>query len=150
MLFMLIGFFRQPAVTFILGIVIGFFLVRVPWLKRKLISRRRMDEAVLQRSLAAFTAEGLHYTENHTGILIFVSLLEHEVEVLADQGINEKVPPGTWGEIVSLMTEGLKTGQGCNAFCKAIERCGEILSAHFPTHRENRNELPNRLVTRDR
>ena len=132
------------------GAVIGFLLLRIPALKRKLISQQRMDEAVLQRSLAAFTAEGLHYTDNHTGILIFVSLLEHEVEVLADQGINEKVPAGTWGEIASLLTEGMKTGQGCNAFCKAIERCGEILSAHFPTHPENRNELANRLVTKDR
>jgi uncharacterized membrane protein len=43
-----------------------------------------------QRSLAAFTGQGLHHTRAETGILIFVSLLEHRVVVLADRGINEK------------------------------------------------------------
>jgi putative membrane protein len=125
----------------------GFFISRIPWLKRRLLSRRRLDEAVLQRSLAAFTAQGLHQTRDHTGILIFVSLLEHDVEVLADKGINEKVPPGTWDEVVGIVTAGLKSGQRGDAFCKAIERCGALLAEHFPRSPDDKDELPNRLVT---
>jgi len=83
----------------------------------------------------------------HTGILIFASLLEHRVVVLADRGINEKVEAGTWNEIVNMITESLKSGDGCDGFCKAIDRCGVILAQHFPRSADDRDELPNKLVT---
>ena len=100
--------------------------------KRRLISAERITEAVHVRSLAAFTAHGLHHTESHTGILILASLLEHRVVVLADKGINDKVQPGTWNDVVQILTNGLRSGNACDAFCKAIERCGETLAQHFP------------------
>ncbi|MGH7928354.1 MAG: TPM domain-containing protein [Candidatus Binatia bacterium] len=130
-----------------LGAAAGFFICRIPAIKRRLLPSRRRDDAVLQRSLAAFAAEGLHHTREHTGILILISLLEREVEVLADRGINEKVPPGTWDEVVQIMTAGLKSGKAGHAFCKAIERCGAILAEHFPRAADDTDELSNRLVT---
>jgi putative membrane protein len=129
------------------GAAAGFFLCRIPWIKRHLLTQGRLDDAVLQRSLAAFTAEGLHQTRDHTGILIFVSLLEHDAEVLADKGINEKVPRGTWDEVVRILTTELKAGHACDGFCKAIERCGAILAEHFPRAPDDKDELSNRLVT---
>jgi putative membrane protein len=129
------------------GAAAGFFACLIPAVKRSLLSGRRRDEAVLQRSLAAFTAEGLHHTRNHTGILILISLLEHEVEVLADSGINEKVPQGTWDEVVRIVTAELKAGRACEGFCKAIDRCGAILAEHFPRSADDKDELANRLVT---
>jgi putative membrane protein len=130
-----------------LGAAAGFFVCRLSWVKRFLLPARRRSEAVLQRSLAAFAAEGLHQTRDHTGILIFVSLLEHEVEVLADKGINAKVPQGTWDEVVRILTAELNAGQACAGFCKAIERCGAILAEHFPRLPDDKDELSNRLVT---
>jgi len=129
------------------GGILGFLLCRIPAIKRRLISKKRIDEAVHLRSLAAFTAHSLHYTKAHTGILIFASLFEHRVEVLADRGINEKVQPGTWDEVVQMLTSGLKSGTGGEAFCKAVERCGEILATHFPRAADDKDELANKLVT---
>jgi putative membrane protein len=129
------------------GAAAGFFICRVPSIKRRLLPPRRRDDAVLQRSLAAFSAEGLHHTRDHTGILIFVSLLEHEVEVLADRGINEKVPQGTWDEVVRIFTAELKAGRASEGLCKAIERCGMLLAEHFPRSADDKDELSNRLVT---
>jgi putative membrane protein len=131
----------------VIGATVGFLVTRIPAVKRRLASKSRIAEAVNDRCLAAFTEHGLHYTRDHTGILILVSLLEHRVEVLADRGINEKVPPGTWNEIVGNLTAGLKSGRACEAFCKAVERCGEILATHFPRQADDRDELPNKLVT---
>jgi putative membrane protein len=74
--------------------------------------------------------------------------LEHRVEVLADRGINSKVDRVLWQEIVHTLTAGLKSGQACDAFCKAIARCGEILATHFPRQADDKDELPNRLVTK--
>jgi putative membrane protein len=129
------------------GALLGFLLCRIPPVKRFLIPRDRIERAVDLRALAAFSSQGLHHTRDHTGILILVSLLEHRVEVLADRGINEKVSPGTWEEIVQIVTTGLKSGSACDGFCKAIARCGEILAQHFPRLADDRDELANKLVT---
>ncbi len=131
----------------VVGAILGFAICSIPRLKRRLISKDRITDGVHTRSLAAFTGHGLHYTKAHTGILIFASLLEHRVVVLADRGINEKVAAGTWNEIVDTITESLKSGNGCDGFCKAIDRCGEILAQHFPRSADDRDELPNKLVT---
>ncbi|HEX9444641.1 MAG TPA: TPM domain-containing protein [Candidatus Binatia bacterium] len=129
------------------GAAFGLLLSYVPAVKRRLVPQTRIAEAVHVRCLAAFTAHGLHYTQAHTGILILASLFERRVEVLADRGINEKVPPGTWDGIVAIITTGLKSNDGCAAFVAAIEECGRILAAHFPRAPDDRNELEDKLVT---
>lgn len=131
----------------VVGAILGFVIFSIPSLKRRMISKDRIADAIQARSLAAFTGHGLHYTKAHTGILIFASLLEHRVVVLADRAINEKVEAGTWNEIVNTITESLKSGNGCDGFCKAIDHCGEILAQHFPRSADDRDELPNKLVT---
>jgi len=130
-----------------LGALVGFLISSIPAVKKRLISKQRVTEAVHVRSLAAFTGHGLHYTKAHTGILILASLLERRVVVLADRGINEKVQPGTWDEVVGILTNGLGSGSACEAFCKAIERCGEILAQHFPQTADDQDELPDKLIT---
>jgi putative membrane protein len=130
------------------GALLGFILCRMATVKRWLISQDRIAEAVQLRALAAFTEQGLHHTRAESGILIFVSLLEHRVVVLADRGINDKVQPGTWDEIVGIVIAGLRSENACDAFCKAIQRCGEILSQHFPRSPDDKDELSNRLVIR--
>lgn len=132
----------------VIGAFLGFIVGRFPAVKRLLASENRITEAVHTFALASFSEHGLHYTRDHTGILILVSLLEHRVEVLADRGINAKVESGTWQEIVHMLSEGLKSGSAADAFCKAIARCGEILATHFPREPDDLDELPNRLITK--
>jgi putative membrane protein len=131
----------------VLGAILGFIIFSIPAIKRRMIPEARVAEAVHLRSLAAFTGHGLHYTHAHTGILIFASLLERRVVVLADRGINEKVQAGTWDEIVGIVTLGLRSGNASDAFCKAIERCAEILAQHFPRSPDDMDELANKLIT---
>jgi len=132
----------------VVGALLGFLLCRVPGVKRLLVSKRRVAEAVHTTCLAAFTEHGLHHTRDNTGILILISLLEHRVQVLADRGINQKVSAGTWDEVVHTITTGIKSGNACDAFCQAIERCVDILAEHFPRQTDDKDELPNRLVTK--
>jgi putative membrane protein len=141
------GWFQIYLLWPAVGALLGFIVASIPAIKRRLLPRARMAEAVQVRSFAAFTGHGLHHTKAHTGILILASLLEHHVVVLADRGINEKVEPGTWNQVVDLVTSGLGSGDACEAFCRAIGRCGEILAQHFPRSPDDRDELPNKLVT---
>jgi putative membrane protein len=129
------------------GALLGLVLCAIPAIKRLFIPKARVAEAVHLHSLAAFTGHGLHHTKNHTGILILTSLLERRVVVLADRGINEKVEAGSWDEVVRIITDGLRARDACSAFCKAIERCGEILARHFPRSPDDEDELPDKLIT---
>ena len=131
--------------------IVGFFafqqLIRNwPDLKRKLISPDELTEEVREKALVSFVEQGLHETRDKTGILILISLFEHRVQVLADSGINAKVPEHTWEELVETITAGLKAGDACTAVCKAVERCGELLQEHFPIKDDDSNELPNLII----
>jgi putative membrane protein len=129
-----------------LGFLAGFLILRhVSFLRRPLLSRKLAEEEVYERALRAFRELELTLTRDRTGILIVVSLLEHRVQVLADSGINARVKPGAWDEIVEIVLRGIREGDLCRGLCQAIERCGEILGEEFPLQPDDRNELPNRL-----
>ena len=117
-----------------------------PALKLRLLHPAEITVAVEEKSMVAFLERGLHYTRDETGILILISLLERRVHVLADRGINRLVPRSAWEEIVGLVTEGIRSGEPCDALCTAIERCGDLLAESFPPRAANRDELPNLIL----
>ena len=92
-----------------------------------------------------FFARGVRETEERTGILIFVSVAERHVEILADSGINRKVDPDVWRKAVDLFVGNVKAGRVADGFLAAIAECGAVLTEHFPCSDKNPDELPNRL-----
>jgi len=103
------------------------------------------DASVDRAARLAFLAEGVLETRARTGILLYVSLLEHRVEVLADRGIHERVEAGTWDGVVARILDGIRTDRAESGLVSAIEHCGELLARHFPPDADDRNELPDRL-----
>ena len=85
-------------------------------------------------------------TAEHSGVLIFVSVLERKVFVIADSGIAEKVAQNGWDGICKIMTDGLKKRSAAQAFADSVKECGRILQHHFPNKAENPNELPDGLI----
>lgn len=132
---------------FLIGYPFFQFLIRrCPSLKRHLIHPAEIDAEVEEKALVSFVEHGLHKTRDNTGILILISLFEHRVRVLADQGINNKVPADTWDNLVKDVTEGIKNGAACDALCREIRLCGELLAEHFPVRHDDTNELPNLII----
>jgi len=135
-----------------LGVITILFLLchqvvkRIESLKRLFISDREIDEEVEEAAVTGFFREGLYRTRDETGILIFISVFEHRVWVLADRGINEKVKEGQWDEIVRMIIEGIKNKDQVNAICKAVDEIGRILKEHFPIKEDDRDELKNIIV----
>jgi len=114
---------------------------------RLVTSRERMADKVKLRAEQAFYQHGLHNTKERTGILILVSLLERRVHVLADKGINDRVPPGTWDGLVNGILDGIRTGNATDAICEAIAKCGALLSQVSPAGSgDNPDELPDTLI----
>lgn len=119
---------------------------RWPPLKLKLVPRAVKQQYCARRAREQFLAQNLHTTRDRTGVLLYVSVAEHYVELLADAGINAKVPAGTWNKIVADFTAQLRTGRIAAGFVEAVNAIGAQLAAHFPAEVANPNELPDHLI----
>jgi putative membrane protein len=103
-------------------------------------------ERAHRTALAQFMAHDLKATEDRTGILIFVSEAEHHAEVIADAGINARVPQAEWDALVAVLVAAAKADRLADGYVEAIAKAGDILARHFPADGRNPNELPDRLV----
>jgi len=103
-----------------------------PHMKLAFLHRRRVEEAVRERAVYAFFQKGVHKTEEETGILIFISLLERKVWILADRGIHDKIASGRLRTLALDLAAGIKEDRALEALCGVIEKCGEELARYFP------------------
>lgn len=116
----------------------------IPALQRVLIPSSRLIESVHGRAQQAFLENEVFKTRERTGILLLVSLFEHRVEVLGDAGINAKVDPDEWADVVSDIIGGIKAGDPTSGLVSAIERCGDLLEkAGVERRDDDQDELPN-------
>lgn len=93
-----------------------------------------------------FLAHGIHQTDEKTGVLIYVSLAEHIVEIVADSGIYRKVDKSVWGDAIGKILAKTKSGDLAEGLVLGIDEIGEILAAHFPPTPENPNEISDSVV----
>lgn len=129
-----------------LAVLVFFFLFNIPSLDRLIIPQGFKNKMVSKKAFAAFAETGVYCTENHNGILIYVSYLERQVRVIADKGISDKISDNLWQIIADELSAELKKGNGVAAFCDAIEKCGQVLQEHFPIKPNDVNELPDGLL----
>jgi putative membrane protein len=86
---------------------------------------------VHMKALAQF-AHRLHASKAVTGILIYASLAERRVEVVADEQIHAKVPAGEWDRAVKAAVGPIGKGHVADGLIAAIGLCGAALARHFP------------------
>jgi putative membrane protein len=129
------------------GAAIGFLLAAfVPPVKRWLAGDEMLELRTRQRAEMAFLEEEVFRTRERTGILLFLSLFEHRVVVLADGGIHTLVEPGQWDGIAARIAAGIRAGRGGEALLEAIQSCGALLERHGVARRaDDVNELPDEL-----
>ena len=129
------------------AVFLGVFLLSlIPVVRRFLtpapLRRTRVRRAAMQQ----FLAHGLHVTQARTGVLIFAALADHQVEVIADEGIHACVSPEVWADAVAALTNGLRRDQPVEGMQQAIALCGQVLAERFPPRPADINEVPDRLV----
>ena len=98
-------------------------------LKRLLIGPHRMEEAVARRAKEVFFDHGVARTKARDGVLIYASLLERRVVVLADEGVRGKVKPEAWGPAIAAMTAAAGDGRIADGLIGAVEKTAEALRA---------------------
>lgn len=104
---------------------------------------------IRERALDIFSELRVWDTENNSGILIYIQLLDRRVEIVADRGINARVSQDFWEMVCRRMEEAFERSDfeaGCLA---ALEEITAILRTFYPnTVASNPNELPNRPALR--
>ena len=141
----------QWAAETIYAIQLAAFVIAALILSRRairfaIVPRQRKNERAHAEAMNQFFAHELDQTEQRTGVLIFASVGERYAEIVADAGINAKVPQEVWDSAIAAMVSAIRAGRPADGFVAAIEQCGAVLAQHFPPGTLNRDELPNKLV----
>ncbi|MCD0245223.1 TPM domain-containing protein [Xanthomonas melonis] len=99
-----------------------------------------------QRAEQAFAQLRTWDTEANNGVLIYLLLADHAIEVVADRGLRSRVPDAQWAEVCRRMQQFLREGQYEAAVLAGIEAVTELLVVHFPRGADtpHEDELPNR------
>ena len=101
---------------------------------------------VRARAIDLFKVGTESKTAGRTGVLLYVSLREHQAEIVADEAIASKVSAEVWGDAMLALIREIRAGHPGEGMAKAVEKMGVVLAEHFPKGSENPNELPDRLI----
>jgi putative membrane protein len=134
----------------VLGGVIGFLLSMVPAFARAVIGQERLHSEVDRRAFAEFLLQGCAETEGRVGVLVMVSLFEHEIEIVADRGIQSGLKAQgaekALENVCSDFSRYAREGKAIEGLEHVIRRLGEIFRELFPdTDGDPSDSLPNDL-----
>ncbi|MFO1246351.1 MAG: TPM domain-containing protein [Ramlibacter sp.] len=97
-----------------------------------------------ERAVALFGKLRVWDTEHNNGVLIYLLLAEHAIELVADRGVNRHVPQHEWQAMVHRMGAAFRDGRFEDGLTQALEEVSAVLVQHFPLAEgtANPNELP--------
>lgn len=121
-------------------------VVSMPAVRRRVTPRFIRRYRVRAAARHHFAASGAKLSHDEPHILIFASLHDRQVELVAHDAIHNAVGEGPWNAAVHAVTEGMKARKPGDGFVKAIEICGDALARHFPSDGSARNQLPNTIL----
>jgi hypothetical protein len=97
-----------------------------------------------ERAIELFSELHVWDTEENCGVLIYVQLVDHCIEIVADRGVNACVEQGEWDAICRRMEEAFHRGEFEAGSLAGIREVGKVLSRHFSSRGTDTDELPNR------
>jgi putative membrane protein len=108
-------------------------------LRRLCTKRRERLDAVRTHAAALFHDRGVANTSGETGVLLYVSLLERRMEVLADRGLLRRVMASDWN--AALAEFHVERALDPKAVEDAIRRLASIVARDAPAGAINEDEL---------
>ena len=119
-------------------------LLRIPTLIRLVVPRRTKFFRASNIAMRQFLTQQVHTTKNNLGLLIFVSELEHYIEIITDHGLR-KIENTAWEIAIQNAVPLLQKGKIEESFKSIIDLVGSELVEHFPKT-ANKAQLSNRLI----
>jgi uncharacterized membrane protein len=93
-----------------------------------------------------FAHYGIWDTEENCGVLVYVNLADHKVEIVADRGVGKAIASKEWQAICRTMTQGFSEGSYHDSTLAALGQLHALLQERFPDDGSSRNQLSNRPV----
>ena len=105
-------------------------------------------QAARERALEVFSELRVWDTERNNGVLLYVLMADHDIEIVADRGIAAKVAQADWDAICAELKQHFRQQQFEQGALYGIQSIGNLLQAHFPLpdDQTDRDELPNKPV----
>jgi len=121
-------------------------IFQIPKARLWMIPKSVKHHRAARHAREQFFIQKLHETRGRTGILIFVSVAEHYVEIIVDTGIARVVDNQIWNTTVKEFIQHVRKGNIAEGFESTIEHCKEVAWEHFPAPEGRPDELPNHLI----
>lgn len=100
-----------------------------------------------ERAIGLFSEHRVWDTEENTGVLVYVNVCEHDLEIVADRGINAHVSPTVWQAMCDKAIAGLAKGEIKKSLCDLLDEIGHLLRQHYHLeHDPQGNELSDAVV----
>lgn len=130
------------AIDVVLFFVLGTYISsRSSSVRRLLTTEEARADAARAGAAAMFYEAGIANTDAEMGVLIYLSLLERRLEIIADRGVLKAAPPLEWNECVYELHRAGRRPQ-LETLLQALKQLGAVLAACLPPTGENPNELP--------
>lgn len=113
-------------------------------LGHRLVPRGVRRAQAHRAAMEQFVIRGMAKKQNRAGVLIFVSLAEHYVRIVADDGIAAKVDKSVWQGAVDTLLHHIRREDLAEGFVSAVQQCGAVLAEHFPSSGA-KDELPDKI-----
>jgi uncharacterized membrane protein len=106
------------------------------------------QQVIRARALDWFARLHIWDTEQNNGVLIYLLLTEHAIEIVADRGVCDAAAQARWQGITRALGERLRSHDMEGGLTGALEEVSALLVAQHPVTREepNPDELPNLVV----
>jgi len=121
-------------------------VLSLPIMRLRIVPRQRMWRRAHAEATHQFLVQGVHLTQQRTGLLIFASVAECYAEIIADSGITSRVTPDAWAGAIATLVTAIRADRLGDGFVAAIELCGAVLARNVVTDECKFKELPDRVI----
>ena len=104
------------------------------------------DQTPRDRAIEVFSLLGVWDTEQNNGVLIYVLLADHAVEIVADRGVHVRVGSASWSAICRDMQMDFSKSSFQAGALKGIAAVANVIEKYFPPLAPQANELSNAPV----
>lgn len=119
--------------------------LRIPAFTRLLSRRAARLRHVAAAARATFVEKGMDRTAGRTGILLYISLLEREIEVVVDAGVEALAATDVWRRAIGAIGEAVRRGADGIEVAGKIRGLAEVLAPALERSAEDVDELPNEV-----
>ncbi|MFZ5456990.1 MAG: TPM domain-containing protein [Pseudomonadota bacterium] len=99
-----------------------------------------------ERAIEVFSALRVWDTEQNSGVLIYLLMADHDIEIVVDRGVRARVPDAHWTALCSELETRFRRSEFHDGALHCVQAITTTLAQHFPGTGAKKNELPDRVL----